>query len=214
MREILLVSISALLGYIVLSAFSTTSALDGTGVPKVLEKFQLDPEAQKELAMNRENNNRDEKYYELDTEVKKQQLQADEHIAINKQETDAKLQMKHIEAGTAVRQIESDVEKTKQTNYTYVVFAFLLFLLVIVYLRYQKHLAQMELEKDREYKELVAKKEYAEKILSLLATGNLTFETERKLLKVLDELNGKQVVEEKKKDIIYHPNPEIAQIGR
>jgi hypothetical protein len=213
MREILLVSISALLGYILLSAFSTSSVLDGSGVPRVLEKFQLDPEAQQELALNRANNDKEKKFYELDTEVKKEQLKSDEHITINKQENETEVQIKNIEAGTAVRKIQSDIEKTKQTNYTYVVFAFLFFLLVIVYLRYQKHLAQMKLEKDREYKELLAKKEYAEKILSLLATGNLTFETERKLLKVLDEINGKQV-EKKKVDIIYHPNPEIAQLGR
>jgi hypothetical protein len=187
--------------------------LDGSGVPRVLEKFQLDPEAQQELALNRANNDKEKKFYELDTEVKKEQLKSDEHITINKQENETEVQIKNIEAGTAVRKIQSDIEKTKQTNYTYVVFAFLFFLLVIVYLRYQKHLAQMELEKDREYKELLAKKEYAEKILSLLATGNLTFETERKLLKVLDEINGKQV-EKKKVDIIYHPNPEIAQLGR
>jgi hypothetical protein len=187
--------------------------LDGSGVPRVLEKFQLDPEAQQELALNRANNDKEKKFYELDTEVKKEQLKSDEHITINKQENETEVQIKNIEAGTAVRKIQSDIEKTKQTNYTYVVFAFLFFLLVIVYLRYQKHLAQMKLEKDREYKELLAKKEYAEKILSLLATGNLTFETERKLLKVLDEINGKQV-EKKKVDIIYHPNPEIAQLGR
>ncbi len=68
----------------------------------------------------------------------------------------------------------------------------------------------MELKQENEYREMLAKKEYAEKILSLLAAGNLTYETERKLLKVLDALNGHKV---ENKDIIYHPNPEIAQLN-
>jgi hypothetical protein len=106
--------------------------------------------------------------------------------------------------------LQSDIVQKKQDNYTYLAMAFLLFLIVVLYLRYQKHLAQLELNQKSEESELRAKKEYADKILTLLASGNLTFETERKLLKVLDELNGYNV--EKKSDIIYHPNPEIAQI--
>ena len=213
MREILLVSISALLGYIIFSAFSTTSTLE-EGFRKVIEQPKDNPE----LAFNRLDNEKEATMIRLDNEHKKEELNTYENIKINEKENNTKVELKEIDYRTssalANMKLQSEIVQQKQNNYTYIVIAFLLFLLVIIYLRYQKHLTQMELNQENEYKELLAKKEYAEKILTLLAAGNLTFETERKLLKVLDELNGHKIEEEQDRDIIYHPNPEIAHLKR
>jgi hypothetical protein len=215
MREILLVSISALLGYIIFSAFSTTSTSE-EAFRKILEQPHQDAELSQEVAFQRLNNDKETNMIKLDNAYKKDQLDTYQNIKINEKENNTKVEMKEIDARTsaslATIKVQSDIVQKKQDNYTYLAMAFLLFLIVVLYLRYQKHLAQMELNQRSEQNELLAKKEYAEKILSLLATGNLTFETERKLLKVLDELNGHHV--ESKTDIIYHPNPEIAQLSK
>lgn len=214
MREILLVSISALLGYIIFSAFSSTSTSE-EAFRKILEQPHNDAKISQEMAFQQLKNDKEANIIKLDNAYKKDQLDTYQNIKINEKENNTKVEIKEIESRTssslANMKLQSDIVQKKQDNYTYLAIAFLLFLIVILYLRYQKHLAQMELNQKSEQNELIAKKEYAEKILSLLATGNLTFETERKLLKVLDELNGHHV--EKKPDIIYHPNPEIAQIS-
>jgi len=214
MREILLVSISALLGYIIFSAFSSTSTSE-EAFRKILEQPHNDAKISQEMAFQQLKNDKEANLIKLDNAYKKDQLDTYQNIKINEKENNTKVEIKEIESRTssslANMKLQSDIVQKKQDNYTYLAMAFLLFLIVILYLRYQKHLAQMELNQKSEQNELIAKKEYAEKILSLLATGNLTFETERKLLKVLDELNGHHV--EKKPDIIYHPNPEIAQIS-
>jgi len=214
MREILLVSISALLGYIIFSAFSSTSTSE-EAFRKILEQPHNDAKISQEMAFQQLKNDKEANLIKLDNAYKKDQLDTYQNIKINEKENNTKVEIKEIESRTssslANMKLQSDIVQKKQDNYTYLAIAFLLFLIVILYLRYQKHLAQMELNQKSEQNELIAKKEYAEKILSLLATGNLTFETERKLLKVLDELNGHHI--EKKPDIIYHPNPEIAQIS-
>ena len=214
MREILLVSISALLGYIIFSAFSSTSTSE-EAFRKILEQPHNNAKISQEMAFQQLKNDKEANIIKLDNAYKKDQLDTYQNIKINEKENNTKVEIKEIESRTssslANMKLQSDIVQKKQDNYTYLAMAFLLFLIVILYLRYQKHLAQMELNQKSEQNELIAKKEYAEKILSLLATGNLTFETERKLLKVLDELNGHHV--EKKPDIIYHPNPEIAQIS-
>ena len=214
MREILLVSISALLGYIVFSAFSSTSTSE-EAFRKILAQPHSDAKLNQEIAFQQLNNDKEANIIKLDNAYKKDQLDTYQNIKINEKENNTKVEIKEIESRTssslANMQLQSEIVKKKQDNYTYLAMAFLLFLIVVLYLRYQKHLAQMELRQRSEQNELKAKKEYAEKILTLLASGNLTFETERKLLKVLDELNGHHT--ESKADIIYHPNPEIAQIS-
>jgi len=214
MREILLVGISALLGYIIFSAFSSTSTSE-EAFRKILEQPHNDAKISQEMAFQQLNNDKEANIIKLDNAYKKDQLDAYQNIKINEKENNTKVEIKEIESRTssslANMKLQSDIVQKKQDNYTYLAMAFLLFLIVILYLRYRKHLAQMELNQKSEQNELIAKKEYAEKILSLLASGNLTFETERKLLKVLDELNSHHI--EKKPDIIYHPNPDIAQIS-
>ncbi len=214
MREILLVSISALLGYIIFSAFSSASTSE-EAVKRIFHPQQVDIKTAGELAIQEQKNKLETNMMKYDYENKKDQIYANKDIAINAKNKDIELSKTGIVARehTTIENIKAgtNVELKKQDNYTYLAMTFLLFLIVVLYLRYQKHLAQMELNQKREQNELLAKKEYAEKILTLLASGNLTFETERKLLKVLDELNGHHI--EKKPDIIYHPNPEIAQIN-
>ena len=58
---------------------------------------------------------------------------------------------------------------------------------------------------------MLAKKEYAERILSIVASGNISIETEHKLLKILDEINHPQV-DRNSGTIIHHPNPDIEQL--
>jgi len=213
MREILLVSISALLGYIIFSAFSSTSTSE-EAFRKILDQPHQDVQLSQEVAFQQLNNEKEANIIKLDNAYKKDQLTTYQNIKINEKENNTKVEIKEIESRTssslASMKLQSDIVQKKQDNYTYLAMAFLLFLIVILYLRYQKHLAQLEINQKSEESEIRAKKEYAEKILTLLASGNLTFETERKLLKVLDELNGHHI--EKKPDIIYHPNPEIAKI--
>ena len=214
MREILLVGLSAILGYIVLSAFSATGSTE-EAFRKIIEQPHTDMQLQQELAFSKLANEKEARLIVLDNEHKQAQLETYQKIKISEKVENTKVEMKQIDYQTqstiASMKYQAKAVEATQRNYTYIIVAVLLFLLIFIYLRYQKYLSAMELEKETEYRELVAKKEYAEKILSLLATGNLTFETERKLLKVLDEINGKPV--EPKGEILYHPNPEIAQLS-
>ena len=214
MREILLVGVSAILGYIVFSAFSTTGSTQ-EAFRKIIEQPHTDMQLQQELAFSRLANEKEARLIVLDNAHKKEQLKTYENIKINEKENNTKVKLKEIDSQTqstlANMKLQAEAIETTQRNYIYILIALLIFLLVFVYLRYQKYLSTMELEKETEYRGMIAKKEYAEKILTLLATGNLTFETERKLLKVLDEINGKTV--EDKAKVLYHPNPEIAQLA-
>lgn len=214
MREILLVGISAVLGYIIFSAFSTTGSSQ-EAFRKIIEQPHTDMQLQQELAFSKLANDKEARIIALDNEHKQAQLTAYQNIQINEKENNTKVELKEIDSKRdstiANMELQAQSLQSQQQNYTYVIVAFLLFLLVFIYLRYKKYLSTLELEKETEYRELIAKKEYAEKILSLVATGNLTFETERKLLQVLDELNGRRV--EDKGGILYHPNPEIAQLS-
>jgi len=213
-REILLVGLSAVLGYIVFSAFSTTGSSQ-EAFRKIIEQPHTDMQLQQELAFSKLANEKEARLIVLENEHKKEQLKTYENIKINEKENNTKVELKNIDYKTqstiANMTIHAQSVESTQRNYIYIFFSVLLFLILFIYLKYQKYLSEIELEKEKEYREMIAKKEYAEKILTLLAGGNLTFETERKLLKVLDEINGKKV--EEKPTILYHPNPEIAQLN-
>ena len=214
MREIILVSLSALLGYIVFSAFST-SATPQEALKKIIEQPHMDAKVSQELAFNKAHDNHEEHLIALENQQKLEQLRTYEKIAINKQENNKELQLKGLDNqlhhDIAVLNVESKGEAKTKDNATFIVLAFLLFLLVFVYLKYQKQLHEIELDKKDKYNEMMAKKEYAEKILAYISTGNLSFETEQKLLSVLDELNGKNL-HLVNQDNIYHPNPDIIQL--
>jgi hypothetical protein len=213
MREILLVGISAVLGYIVFSAFSTSGSSE-EAFRKILEQPHTNIQLQQELAFSKLANDKEARLIALDNAHKQAQLTTYQNIQINEKENNTKVELKEIDfkrdSTIANMELQAKAMQSKQDNYTYIIIAVLLFVLIFIYLRYQKYLSSLELEKENEYRELIAKKEYAENILNLLATGNLTFETERKLLRVLDELNGKHVND--KGEILYHPNPEISQL--
>jgi len=214
MREILLVGLSAILGYIVFSAFNATGSSQ-EAFRKIIEQPQQDMKLQQEIEFSKLANEKEARLIVLDNEHKKEQLHAYENIKISEKEQNTKVELKEIDykisSNIASMKYQAKTVETTQRSYIYILIAVLLFLLVFIYLKYQKYLSTMELEKENEYREMIAKKEYAEKILGLLATGNLNFETERKLLKVLDEINGKKV--EENNTILYHPNPEIAQLS-
>jgi hypothetical protein len=215
MREVLLVSISALLGYIIFSAFSTTDT-PTAAFRKIIEQPQSDMKQRQEFELNKLNNARESTLISLQNQDRLNELKAYQEIKINEKENNTKVELKEIDYrmnhDITDLQLKSDSEIRSKDNATLIVIAFLLFLLMFIYLKYQKQLNQIEIEKENHYNEMIAKKEYAEKILMLLSTGNLTYETEQKLLKVLDQLNGKEV-KSTPDEIIYHPNPDIAQLG-
>jgi len=214
MREIILVSISALLGYIIFSALST-SETPKEAFRKIIEQPQVNTQVSQEIAFNKLHDTHEEKLIALENQQKLEQLRTYEKIAINNKENETKVQLRQLDnklnKEIAVLNVESKGEVKNKDNATLIVLAFLLFLLIFVYLKYQKQLNEIELEKEDRYNEMMAKKEYAERILAHIATGNLSFETEQKLLSVLDELNGKPI-ELSNGDKIYHPNPDIIQL--
>lgn len=214
MREILLVTISALLGYIVVSAFSSTTTPQ-EAMRKIIEQPQTDMKLKQELAFVELEKTEETKRLALENQQKLEELRTYQDIAINSKENDTKVQIKEIDSKISsdlanLKYASQDNQKTRESN-TLIVIAILIFILIFVYLRYQKNLVQAELEKDTEYKEMMAKKEYAEKILTLLTSGNLSIEMEKKLLNMLDELNNGSR-QSKNDNFIYHPNPEIEQL--
>lgn len=205
---------SALLGYIIFSAFSS-SETPKEAFRKIIEQPQANMQVSQELAFNKIHNTHEQKLIALENQQKLEQLRTYEKIAINKQENKTEVILKEMDNklnhDMAVLQVESKGEDKNKDNATLIVLAFLFFLLVFVYLKYQKQLSQIEMDKEDRYNEMMAKKEYAERILAHISTGNLSFEVEQKLLSVLDDLNG-QNIKLINEDKIYHPNPDIIQL--
>ncbi len=214
MRDIILVSISALLGYIVFSAFSS-SETPKEAFRKIIEQPGVNSQISQEVAFQKVHNNHEAKLLEIENQQKLEQLRTYEKIAINNKEQETKVLIKELDTKLnheiAVLNVNSKAEDKTKDNATLIVLAVLVFFLIFIYIKYQKQLSQVQLEKEEKYNEMMAKKEYAERILAYISTGNLSFETEQKLLSVLDELNGKnlQLVNE---DKIYHPNPDIIHL--
>ncbi|CAA6804147.1 MAG: Unknown protein [uncultured Sulfurovum sp.] len=215
MRELILVSISALLGYIVFSAFSTSETTE-EAFSKIVDQPYENRLVSQEVAFNKAHNKHEEELIALENERKHNELQVYENIMIKDKENATKLKIKELDNDLnhkiAVLNVESNAEETNKSSAIYIISILLLFLLLYIYLRYKKQLNQIELDKQERYNEMMAKKEYAEKILQHISEGNLSFETERKLLTVLDELNGKTINPRKEEDI-YHPNPDIIQLS-
>ena len=214
MREIVLVGMSALLGYIVFSAIST-SETPKEAFKKIIEQPQMNAQVSQELAFSKLHNHHESELIALENQQKLEQLRTYEKIAINQKENETKVRIKQLDNQLnheiAALQVDAKSEDKSKDNATMIVIALFLFLLLYIYLRHQKQLSQIELEKEERYNEMMAKKEYAERILAHIATGNLSFETEQKLLSVLDELNGK-AIPKMNGDNIYHPNPDIIQL--
>jgi len=213
-RELVLVVMSALLGYIIFSAISS-SETPKEALRKVIDQPYMNQKVNQELAFNKLHNQHEADLIALENQQKLEQLRTYEKIAINNRENETKVQLKELDnkLNHEIAVLNADVkgDNKNRDNATLIVLAMLLFLLIFVYLKYQKQLSQIELDKEEKYNEMMAKKEYAERILAYISTGNLSFETEQKLLSVLDELNGK-TLPPSNQDNIYHPNPDIIQL--
>jgi hypothetical protein len=211
LRELILVSISALLGYIIFSAVSTSNT-PKEAFNKIIEQPYQNKQAYQEVASNKHQ----EQLIALENERKLAQLQIYGKMEIHDKENNTKVELKKLDNELnhklAILKVESEDKDSNKSNITLVILALLLFLLLFIYLRHRKYLNELELEKQDKYDEMMAKKEYAEKILAYISSGNLSFETEKKLLSILDELNGK-VINPLEKDDFYHPNPDIIQLS-
>jgi len=214
MKEMLIVVLSAIVGYVVLSAFSTTNS-PKEAMRRIIEQPHISPEQQKELDLARLAKEKEQKLAELQNQKEIEALKAQQNIAISKEKFQADVKIKEIDYQKDSKLAElkySSFEKLKeQDNKMLIGISVLLFILIFIYLRYQKSLAQMEIEKEKEYKDLLAKKEYAEKILSIVASGNVSIETEKKLLKILDDINNPKV-NSNNRMITQHPNSDIDQL--
>jgi len=215
MRDLILVSISALLGYIVFSAFSTSDTPQ-EAIKKIIDQPYENGQISQEVAFNKAHNNHEEQLAALENERKLNELQSYEKITITDKENETKIKIKELDNDLnhkiAVLNVESTADDKNKESVTYIILALLLFLLLYIALKYKKQLHEIELEKQERYHEMMAKKEYAERILEHISQGNLTFETEKKLLMVLDELNGK-TINSRTQDELYHPNPDIIQLS-
>lgn len=214
MRELILVSISALLGYIIFSALSTSDT-PKEAFNKIIEQPHESRQVYQEVASNKLQNRHQEQLIALENERKLAQLQIYGKMEMHNKENATKVELKKLnndlDHKLAILKIESKGEDKNKDNTTLIIFALLIFILIFIYLKHKKQLNEIELEKQDKYHEMIAKKEYAEKILAYMNEGNLSFETEKKLLAILDELNGK-TIKPLEKDEIYHPNPDIIQL--
>jgi len=216
MKEMLIVVLSAIVGYVVLSAFSTTNS-PKEAMRRIIEQPHVSAEQQKEIDLARLAQEREQKLAELKNQKEIEALKAQQNIAISKEKFQTDVRLKEIDYQKDSKLAElrySSYEKQKeQDNKMLIGISILLFILIFIYLRYQKSLAQMEIEKEKEYKDLMAKKEYAEKILSIVASGNISIETEQKLLKILDDINNPKVnITNNNRIITQHPNSDIDQL--
>jgi hypothetical protein len=211
MKELLLVSMSALLGYIVFSAFSTSST-PGEAIKKIIEQPQDRQLSHGITATNKH----EEQLIALENKHQVEELKIYSKIKMYDKENETKIELKKLDNEfnhkLAILKVEAKDKDKNKDNGTLIVLALLFFLLFFIYLKYKKQLNEIELQRKVKYDEIMAKKEYAEKILAIMSQGNLSFETERKLLAILDELNGK-TIKPIETNNIYHPNPDIIQLS-
>ncbi len=214
MKEILIVILSALLGYLVLSAFSVSSTPE-EAIKRLIEQPQTNRIEQQKIDKERIEKEQEIKLAQLEHDKRIQELAMQQQIAITEKNNQRDITIHEIASkkDTTLEEMKYDsLENQKESdNKMLIVFALLIFILIYVYLRYQKNLAQIELEREREHNTLLAKKEYAERILSIVANGNISIETEHKLLKMLDELNTPQIQPISQANM-HHPNPDIEQL--
>ena len=214
MKDILIVIMSALLGYIVLSAFSVGTPDEA--IKRLIEQPQLNRIEQQEIDKQKIEKAQEIKLAQLENDKKLKELEIQQNIAITEKKYNTDIQLQEIASkkDTTLEEIKyNSLKKQKDSdNKMLIVIALLIFILIYVYLRYQKNLAQQELEREREHNNMLVKKEYAERILSIVANGNVSIETEQKLLKILDELNNPKLQAVNRRNAIGHPNPDIEQL--
>jgi len=213
MKDILIIMMSAVLGYIVLSAFAINTPEEA--VKQLIQQPQNNRIEKQELDRIKAQKEQEIKLAQIENEKHLKELEIEQNIAITQKKYDTDIHIKEIASRTdstlAGMKYHSLENQKESDNKMLIVIALLIFILIYVYLRYQKSLAQEELEREREHNNLLAKKEYAERILSIVANGNVSIETEHKLLKILDELNNPQL-QSLNQNSISHPNPDIEQL--
>ena len=213
MKDILIIIMSALLGYIVLSAFSVGTPDEA--MKRLIQQPQTNRIEQQELDKDKVEKEQEIKLAQLENDKQLKELEIQQNIAITEKKYNTDVHIKEIDSRTdstlAGMKYNSLDNQKESDNKMLIIFALLIFILIYVYLRYQKNLAQEELEREREHNNMLAKKEYAERILSIVANGNVSIETEHKLLKILDELNNPQL-QSVNQNSISHPNPDIEQL--
>ena len=214
MRELILVGLSAVLGYIIFSAFSSSDTAE-EAFKKIVEQPTQNRIEYQAATVNKLDKVHAEKLIALENNRKLEELKVYSKLEMHNKEYETKIQLAKInnelDHKLAVLKLESNGEDKNKDNATFIIIAFLLFLLIFIYLKHKKYLNEIELEKEKKYEEMMAKKEYSEKILAYISQGNLSFDTERKLLNILDELNGK-IIDPLEKERIYHPNPDIIEL--
>jgi len=216
MKEILIVVLSAIVGYIVLSAFSVSNTPQ-EAMRRIIEQPHSDIKYQKELDLAKLDKKHETDLAKLQNEKDIEAMRVRQNIEITKDKHDTDVKLKEIDfkKDSTIAEIKygSLTKQKSEDNKMLIAISILVFILIYIYLKYQKHLAQIEIEKEKEYKDLLAKKEYAERILSIVASGNISVETEHKLLKILDELNNPHVHSSNSGGaIIHHPNPDIEHL--
>ena len=211
MKEVLIVVLSAFVGYIVLSAFSVSDT-PSEAARRIFERSQSDIErqaeikAKTEIALTKIASKQSIEERKIAEETAQIKLKEDAHVEIRKIDYRTQTDIAGIKANSSDRQKAED-------NKMLIAISLLAFILIYIYLKYQRTLAHDELEKEKEYKDMLAKKEYAERILAIVATGNISVETEHKLLKILDELNNPYIHQNgSNQQLIQHPNPDIEQL--
>ena len=214
MRELLLVTLSAIVGYIVFSAFSTSDT-PKEAFQKIIEQPLQSRELDNSLAASKLNNIHEEKLILLDNTHEIEKLKIDSQLKIHNNEDKTKIELRKLDNNLnhqlAVLKVDAKNKDKNKDNTTLIILAILVFLLIYISLKYKKQLTEIELKRQEKRDEMLAKKEYAEKIISYISEGSLSFETEKKLLAILDELNGKTIRPLDSPDI-YHPNPDIIQL--
>lgn len=214
MRELILVGLSAVLGYIIFSAFSTSDTAE-EAFKKIVEQPTQNRVDYQIASVNKLDKLHEEKLIALENSRKIEELKVYSKVEMHSKEYETQIKLAKInnelDQKLAVLKLESKGENKNKDNATFIIIALLLFLLIFIYLKHKKYLNEIELEKEKKYEEMMAKKEYSEKILAYISQGNLSFDTERKLLNILDELNGK-IIDPLEKERIYHPNPDIIEL--
>ncbi|MCK5855109.1 MAG: hypothetical protein KAG56_07800 [Sulfurovaceae bacterium] len=214
MKDILIIIMSALLGYIVLSAFSVGTPDEA--MKRLIQQPQTNRIEQQELEREKVEKEQEIKLAQLENDKKLKELEIQQNIAITTEKYNTDIKIKEIDsqastnlAGMKYNSLDNQKESD---NKMLIIISLFIFILIYVFLRYQKNLAQEELEREREHNNLLAKKEYAERILAIVANGNVSIETEHKLLKILDELNNPQLQSINHNAELGHPNPDIEQL--
>jgi len=156
MKEVLIVILSAIVGYIVLSAFSVSSSPQ-EAMRRIIEQPHNDIKQQKELDLARLEKEQETNLAKLQNKKDIEAMRVKQNIEITKDKhsTDVKLKEIDFKTDSTLAGIKyGSVEKQKaEDNKMLIAISILVFILIYIYLKYQRSLAQIELEKQRIYED-------------------------------------------------------------